>query len=77
MNPGQQQFYDFFMERIKEDKVEEAKTILQENFKKQDEGTFTKEYMQESMAKLMSFVKPEFLEDLKNAAAHMNSTLEK
>lgn len=75
MNANQQRFYDFVMERVKEDKAEEAKAMILENFKKQDEGTFTLEYMRQNTPKMMSFIKPEFLEEFKNAAAHMSSTL--
>jgi len=42
MNQGQEQFYNFILGRVKEDKVVEAKALLAENFKKQAEGSFTK-----------------------------------
>lgn len=38
----QEMFSNFILQRVKEDKMEEAKALLAENFKKQDEGTFTK-----------------------------------
>ena len=75
MNAGQQQFYNFALERAQAGKEEEMKAILAENFRKQEEGTFTKEYMAEAMPKLMALVRPECLEDFQRAAAHMRSTL--
>lgn len=57
MNAGQQQFYNFVMARVKEDKAEEAKAMMLENFKRQDEGTFTREYMQQNAPRLMSYIK--------------------
>lgn len=76
MNPGQQQFYNFFMERVQEDKVEEAKAIMLENFKLQDEGKFTLEHMQQNAPKMISLIKSEFVEEFKKAAAHMSATLQ-
>jgi len=40
MNQGQEMFYNFFMERVKDDKKEEARALLKESFRKQEEGTF-------------------------------------
>lgn len=77
MNAGQQRFYSFVMERVKEECAEEAKAMMLENFKRQDEGTFTREYMQQNAPKLLSYIKPEFIEDLQKAAAHMSATLGK
>lgn len=75
MDANQQRFYDFFMERVKEDCAGDARALLQENFKRQDEGTFTQEYMRQGMPRLMSFLKPECVEEFQQAAAHMSSTL--
>ena len=75
MNPGQQNFYNFILARAQEGKAEEAKALLLENFKLQDEGGFTKEVMGQNVMKLMALVKPEHLDELKQAAAHMGGTL--
>ena len=75
MNQGQQKFFDFVMERVREDKAEEAKAMLLENFKRQEEGTFTQEYMQQNAPKLLLLIQPEFVEEFKRAAEHMRSTL--
>lgn len=70
MNPGQEMFYKFFMERTKEDKKEEAKALLQDGFAKQEAGTFDKKYLEEVMPKYFEMIKPEAVEELKEA---MNS----
>lgn len=75
MNQNQEMFYHFFMERVMDDKKEEAKAILMENFAAQDAGTFTKEYMEAAMPRLMALVKPECMPELMEAAAHMKGTL--
>lgn len=42
MNQGQEMFYNFFMERAKDDKKEGAQRLLAESFARQDAGTFDK-----------------------------------
>jgi ribosomal protein S3AE len=75
MNEGQQRFYDFVMERVQEGKEEEIKAIMSESFKRQQEGTFSKEYMNEIVPKMIMLLKPECVEEFKNAAQHMSSQL--
>lgn len=75
MNPGQANFYNFIMERVQTGKETEIKAILEESFKKQDEGTFSPEYMGQIMPKMLELVRPECLDELKNAAAHMRSQM--
>lgn len=65
---AQEIFSNFILQRVKEDKVEEAKTLLAENFKKQDEGTFTKEDIEQFVPKMMNYLKPEKIEEIKMIA---------
>lgn len=66
MNPGQNQFYNFILERVEEDKKEEAKTLLEESFIKQNEDTFDKEYLSQWAPKILEMVKPEYKTEVKN-----------
>ncbi|MCL2339720.1 MAG: hypothetical protein FWC59_02325 [Actinomycetia bacterium] len=75
MNADQKNFFDFFMARVQADKSEEAREMLLGNFKRQEDGQFTAEYMQQIAPKMLALLKPEFVEEFKNAAAHMSSTL--
>ncbi|AFL99246.1 MULTISPECIES: hypothetical protein [Desulfitobacterium] len=75
MNQGQELFYNFFMERVKEDKQDEAKALLEKGFAKQAEGTFDQSYLQEVMPKYFELLKPEAVEEFKKAMAHFSSTL--
>ena len=75
MNPGQQQFYDYVTGIVEDGKLEELKGILAENFKRQDDGTITKEYMMETGPKLIATLKPEYREDFQKNMAHFMSTI--
>lgn len=75
MNQGQELFYNFFIERVVEGKEAEAKTILKESFEKQDTNTFDLNYLNEIMPKLLSLVKAEKVEEVKEAMNHFASSL--
>ena len=75
MNQGQEMFYNFFIERAKDDKKEEAKKLLMEGFVRQEEGTFDKEYLQNIMPQYFDLIKPEAVEELKQAMQHFASRL--
>jgi hypothetical protein len=75
MNQGQEMFYNFFIERAKDDKKEEAKKLLMEGFVRQEEGTFDKEYLQNIMPQYFDLIKPEAVDELKQAMQHFASRL--
>lgn len=75
MNPGQEMFYNFFMERARAEKKEEAKAVLEAGFARQDAGTFSKEYLEEVMPKYFELIKPEAIDELKAAMAHFASRM--
>lgn len=64
MNHGQEQFLEFILERVKEDKVEEAKALLTDNFKKQAEGNFTHDDIAKFIPKMINLLKPEKIEEV-------------
>jgi hypothetical protein len=73
MNPGQEKFFDFILERVQDGQQAKAKALLEDNFKKQAEGTFKREDMFATQTALMKLVKPEFMEELKAAMGHFAS----
>ncbi len=75
MNPGQKQFYDFFIERTKDDKKEEARALLEDGFARQAAGTFDKAFLEQVMPKYFEIIKPEAVDELKTAMAHFTSRL--
>ncbi|WP_370836253.1 hypothetical protein [Clostridium tertium] len=65
MHQGQEKFLGFVLERVQESKVDEAKALLAESFKKQSEGTFSHEYIIEFIPKMIALLKPEKVEEVK------------
>lgn len=67
MNHGQKMFYNFFMERVKDDKKEEAKLLLEDSFAKQDADTFNMEHFQKIIPEFFAIVKPEAMKEVQEA----------
>jgi len=76
MDSGQEQFLGFIVERVKDEHKEEVRQLMQENFKRQADGTFTREYMVETQSTLMGMLKPEAVEEVKAAMAHFASQMQ-
>lgn len=74
---GQEMFLRFILQRVQEGKEEEAREILLENFKKQDEGTFSQEDIQEFIPKMIALLKPEKLEEVKAAVKQFSGSFGK
>lgn len=66
MNKGQEMFFNFIMQNVEEKNQDKAKELLAESFKKQDDGTFNKEYMMAFIPRMLELIKPESLEQVKN-----------
>lgn len=75
MNPGQEQFYHFFMQRVRNGKEAEAEALLRAGFEKQAKDEFDAKYLDEVMPKYFSLIKPESIDDVSNAMAHFRSNL--
>lgn len=75
MNQGQEQFFDFILERVQEDKVAEAKALLAESFKKQSDGTFTHDYITEFIPKMIALLKPENVEEVQAIMVQFSKNL--
>ena len=65
MNPGQEKFFKFIMERVRDGKQEDAKALLNESFGKQAKGTFNAEYLKGFIPKMTGLLKPENIEEVK------------
>lgn len=57
MNQGQEKFYTFILERVEDGKKELAINLLEEGFKKQADGSFNNEYMQQYILRMMPLLK--------------------
>lgn len=64
MNQGQEQFQSFILERIQEERKEDATALLNECFKKQDEGTFTRQDITQFIPKLIPLLHPDKVEEV-------------
>ncbi|HDK7163672.1 TPA: hypothetical protein PTV74_001259 [Clostridium botulinum] len=64
MNQGQEKFLGFILERVEEDKAEEAKALLADNFKKQAEGNFTHDDITQFIPKMAMLLKPDKIEEV-------------
>ena len=65
MNPGQEKFFNFIMERVQNGKQDEAKALLNESFGKQANGTFNAEYLKGFAPRMMALLKPESIDEVK------------
>jgi hypothetical protein len=65
MNPGQEKFFDFIIERVQADKVDQAKALLEESFSRQADGTFDVEYMGSFAPRLTEMLKPDAISEVK------------
>jgi hypothetical protein len=64
MNAGQEKFLNFILERVKEDKAQEVKELLADNFKKQEEGKFTGDDAKQFIPKMISLLQPDKVEEV-------------
>lgn len=64
MNNGQEQFLGFILQRVKDDKVDEAKLLLADSFKKQSEGTFTHDDIMQFIPQMIALLKPDKVEEV-------------
>ena len=76
MNPGQKQFHDFALKLVQPGREAEITALLEESFLRQNNGTFTLEYMGTIVPKMMELLRPECVEEFKQAAAHMRGQLD-
>lgn len=60
MNPGQEKFFNFILQRTQEGKTDEMKALLIESFTKQQTGEFSKEYLASFAPKMLSLINPQF-----------------
>jgi len=65
MNPGQQKFHAFILERVQADQKATAARLLAESFQKQDDRSFDKTYLvNDFMPSMRAIVKPEHLAEV-------------
>ena len=66
MHEGQAKFYEYMIDKMEEERKEEGIMLLKESFERQEQGTFTTEYLDDISVKLLALIKPGFKEEVKN-----------
>ncbi|MDF2869868.1 MAG: hypothetical protein K0R05_1443 [Anaerocolumna sp.] len=64
MNQGQEQFFNFILERVQNGKQEEAKALLAESFEKQSNNTFDADYLTGFIPRMTALLKAEHIEEV-------------
>ena len=75
MKAGQEQFMNFILERVHDEHKDGVKELMNQNFQKQADGTFTHEDMKNTQSSLMQMLKPELMEEAQSAMAHFASQM--
>lgn len=65
MNKGQKVFLEFIEQRVQDEKQSELKELLKESYGKQKDGTFDPEYLAIIIPKLVTMLKLEYVNMLK------------
>ena len=68
-------FHKFALARVQTGKEAKMEALMTESFKRQDEGSFTPVYMGEVLPKMLALLRPECIDEFKQAAAHMSSQI--
>lgn len=74
---GQEKFLNYILERVQEGREEEAKKLLMENFRKQEEGTFSLNEIQEFIPKMIHLLKPDKLEEVQAVVRNFSGNFKK
>ncbi len=73
MNQGQEQFFNFIIERVIDGKQDEARALLTESFELQAKNEFTPEQLATFVPKMLALLKPECVEEVKSIMQQFGS----
>jgi len=72
---GQDQFLKYIVDRVHDEHNDSAKELLNQNFTKIKNGSFTHDDMKSTQETLMKMVKPEDIEEVKAAMSRFASQM--
>ena len=75
MKEGQEQFLTFILDRTKEDKKEKMQALLAEMFERQQTGKLDKMYLMTKAPKLLAYLKPEAIDEVKQVASEFSKNM--
>lgn len=74
MNNKQEQFLNYILKRVQDGKVDEAQALINENFKKQEAGIFTRADIGEFIPKITMLIKPNHVDEVHNVIQEFAAT---
>ena len=74
MNNKQEQFLNYILKRVQDGKVDEAQALINENFKKQEAGTFNRADIGEFIPKITMLIKPNHVDEVHNVIQEFAAT---
>jgi len=77
LDAGQEKFFNYILDRVKTDKLDEAKALLAESFQHQQNNSFTPQYLMEFGTKIVTFLKVEHVEEVKKIMSTFGSQMTK
>lgn len=75
MKAGQEQFYNFVIDRTKPEKQEEMKQLLAELIERQQTDHLDKMYLMGVMPRALSYLKPESINEVKQVVSEFSKKL--
>ncbi|EGO8079628.1 hypothetical protein FBR87_000614 [Enterococcus faecalis] len=75
MKEGQEQFLTFILDRTKEDKKEKMQALLAEMFERQQTGKLDKMYLMIKAPKLLAYLKPEAIDEVKQVVSEFSKNM--
>lgn len=76
MEQGQNQFYDFIMDKVDDENKDAAKKLLNDSFSKQSDGSFTREYLLQTQQEILKLIRSESSDEVQAAMYHYASLIE-
>lgn len=75
MKEEQEKFTNFILEKVPENKKEDAMALLADYFKKQEDGTFTKNDISIFASKIIIILKPEAIEEVQTVMKQFSHSI--
>ncbi len=77
MDHKQEQFLNYILKRVQDGKVDEAKALIEECFKKQANQTFTRTDLGEFIPKMTMLIKPNHVDEVHDVLQEFAATFTK
>lgn len=75
MEQGQRQFYNYIIERVKEDRLEDAKMLLGDSFRKQSDGEFSRDDAVQFASKIEGLLKEDKVSEVRSVMQNFSQNM--